>query len=109
MRFVATVFLWLVTTVALAAAVPAMWAQKNIVDANGYAAFTQSAAKDPRLQQAMASDSLDIALGSGPAMAFIAKGARPKVAILRELDQLQRVGARRRIAHVEAEAHDLRC
>ena len=56
MRFVATVFLWLVTTVALAAAVPAMWAQKNIVDANGYAAFTQSAAKDPRLQQAMASE-----------------------------------------------------
>jgi len=55
-RFVATVFLWLVTTVALAAAVPAMWAQKNIVDANGYAAFTQSAAKDPRLQQAMASE-----------------------------------------------------
>ena len=39
MRFVATVFLWLVTTVALAAAIPAMWAQKNIVDANGYAAF----------------------------------------------------------------------
>ena len=56
MRFVATVFLWLVTTVALAAAVPAMWAQKNIVDANGFAAFTQSAAKDPRLQQAMASE-----------------------------------------------------
>jgi hypothetical protein len=55
-RFVATVFLWLVATVALAAAVPAMWAQKNIVDANGYAAFTQSAAKDPRLQQAMASE-----------------------------------------------------
>jgi hypothetical protein len=55
-RFVATVFLWLVTTVALAVAVPAMWAQKNIVDANGYAAFAQSAAKDPKLQQAMASE-----------------------------------------------------
>jgi hypothetical protein len=55
-RFVATVFLWLVTTVALAAAIPAMWAQKNIVDANGYAAFAQSAAKDPKLQQAMASE-----------------------------------------------------
>src|ERR1700754_3421766 len=49
-------FLWLVTTVALAAAVPAMWAQRNIVDANGYAAFAQSAAKDPKLQQAMASE-----------------------------------------------------
>lgn len=56
MRFVATMFLWLVTTVALAVAVPAAWAQKNIVDANGYAAFTQSAAKDPKLQQAMASE-----------------------------------------------------
>ena len=43
MRFVATMVLWLVTTVALAAAVPAMWAQKNIVDANGYAAFARSA------------------------------------------------------------------
>src|ERR1700730_10563193 len=55
-RFVATVFLWLVTTVALAVAIPARWAQKNIVDANGYAAFAQSAAKDPKLQQAMASE-----------------------------------------------------
>src|SRR4051794_35979158 len=32
-------------------------------------------AGDARMQQAMASDSLDILLGSGPAMAFIAKGA----------------------------------
>src|SRR5262249_6627906 len=32
-------------------------------------------AGDARMQQAMASDSLDVALGSGPAMAFIAKGA----------------------------------
>jgi hypothetical protein len=55
-RFVATVFLWLVTTVALTAALPAMWAQKNIVDANGYASFARSAAKDPNLQQAMASE-----------------------------------------------------
>jgi hypothetical protein len=55
-RFVATVFLWLVTTVALAVALPAMWAQRNVVDANGYAAFAQSAAKDPNLQQAMASE-----------------------------------------------------
>jgi hypothetical protein len=55
-RLVATVFLWLLTTVALAVALPAMWAQKNVVDANGYAAFAQSAAKDPKLQQAMASE-----------------------------------------------------
>src|SRR3954447_16401619 len=33
-----------------------MWAQRNVVDANGYAAFAQSAAKDPKLQQAMASE-----------------------------------------------------
>jgi hypothetical protein len=55
-RFVASVFLWLVTTVVLAAALPAMWAQKNVVDANGYAAFAQSTAKDPGLQQAMAAE-----------------------------------------------------
>jgi hypothetical protein len=55
-RFVTTVLLWLVTTVALAAAIPATWAQKNVVDPNGYAAFAQSAAKDPKLQQAMASE-----------------------------------------------------
>src|SRR5712675_3524265 len=30
---------------------------------------------DARMQQAMASDSLDVALGSGPAMAFIVKGS----------------------------------
>src|SRR5690349_6242969 len=33
-----------------------MWAQKNVVDADGYAAFASSAAKDPKLQQAMASE-----------------------------------------------------
>jgi NitT/TauT family transport system substrate-binding protein len=32
-------------------------------------------AGDARMQQAMASDSLDVALGSGPAMAFIVKGS----------------------------------
>jgi NitT/TauT family transport system substrate-binding protein len=35
-------------------------------------------AGDAKLQQAMAADSLDIALSSGPAMAFIAKGAPTK-------------------------------
>jgi NitT/TauT family transport system substrate-binding protein len=33
---------------------------------------------DARMQQAMAADSIDVALGSGPAMAFIAKGAPVK-------------------------------
>ena len=56
MRFVATVFLWLVTTVALAIAVPTAWAQKNVVDENGYSALATSAAKDPQLQKAMADE-----------------------------------------------------
>lgn len=34
-----------------------------------------SFAGDPRVQQAMAADAIDIGLGSGPGMAFIAKGA----------------------------------
>jgi hypothetical protein len=55
-RFVATVFLWLVTTVALAVAVPAAWAQKNVIDENGYSALAASAAKDPPLQKAMANE-----------------------------------------------------
>jgi len=33
---------------------------------------------DARMQQAMAADGIDVALGSGPAMAFIAKGAPVK-------------------------------
>lgn len=56
MRFVATLFLWLVTTVALAVAVPTAWAQKNVVDPDGYSALAASAAKDPRLQEAMAAE-----------------------------------------------------
>ena len=56
MRFVATLLLWLVTTVALAVAVPSAWAQKTVIDPNGYSAFAASAAKDPRLQEAMAAE-----------------------------------------------------
>ncbi|MCW2686703.1 MAG: hypothetical protein JWR37_1593 [Mycobacterium sp.] len=55
-RFVATLLLWLVTTVALAVAIPAAWAQKNIVDEDGYVALAASAAKDPQVQGAMASE-----------------------------------------------------
>jgi hypothetical protein len=55
-RLVATVFLWLVTTVLLAVAVPTMWAQRNVVSEDGYAALAASAAKDPQLQSAMASE-----------------------------------------------------
>lgn len=56
MRFLAALLLWLLTTVALAAAVPALWAQATIVDEDGYAALAASAAQDPRLQQAMADE-----------------------------------------------------
>ena len=56
MRLVATVFLWLVTTVALAVAVPTMWAQRNVASEDGYAALAASAAMDPQLQSAMASE-----------------------------------------------------
>ena len=40
--------LWLVTTAALAVAVPAAWAQQNVVDEDGYAALAASAAERPR-------------------------------------------------------------
>jgi len=55
-RFVATMFLWLVTTVLLAVAVPTMWAQRNVVSEDGYAALAAAAAQDPKLQRAMASE-----------------------------------------------------
>jgi hypothetical protein len=55
-RLVATVFCWLVATAALVVAVPAGWAQLNVVNADGYAALAQSAAHDPALQKAMASE-----------------------------------------------------
>jgi hypothetical protein len=55
-RFVAMLLLWLVTTVALAVAVPSAWAQKTVIDPNGYSAFAASAAKDPALQQAVAGE-----------------------------------------------------
>src|SRR5436309_9951244 len=42
---------------------------------NGLEIESIAFAGDARMQQAMASDSLDIALGSGPAMAFIVKGS----------------------------------
>ena len=55
MRSVATVLCWLVATVALAVAIPAGWAQRNLIDNDGYAAVASSAARDPALQNAMAS------------------------------------------------------
>jgi ABC-type nitrate/sulfonate/bicarbonate transport system substrate-binding protein len=49
--------------------------RKGMFAANGLEIESIAFAGDARMQQAMASDSLDIALGSGPAMAFIVKGA----------------------------------
>jgi len=53
---VVAVVCWLLATTALAVAVPAMWAQRNVVDEDGYAALAQRAAADPALQSAMASE-----------------------------------------------------
>ena len=65
---------WLATTVALAVAVPAAWAQRNIVDEDGYTALAEQAAHDPALQSAMAAEL------TTRAMALIAEhsgGTRP--------------------------------
>ena len=56
MRTVAAVLLWFVTTALLAVAVPAVWAQQNLVDGAGYSALAQKAAADPELQSAMATE-----------------------------------------------------
>jgi NitT/TauT family transport system substrate-binding protein len=49
--------------------------KKGLFEKNGVDATSIAFTGDAKLQQAMASDSIDIALGSGPAMAFIVKGA----------------------------------
>ncbi|MDQ1319160.1 MAG: hypothetical protein QG655_403 [Actinomycetota bacterium] len=54
MRSVATVFMWLVTTLLLAVTLPVLWAQQNLVDRSGYTALTQRAATNPDLQSAAA-------------------------------------------------------
>ncbi|MGE2717320.1 hypothetical protein ACQI4L_24955 [Mycolicibacterium litorale] len=56
MRFVLTALLWLLTTVLLAVAVPAVWAQQHLVSEQGYAELAASAATDVRLQDAMADE-----------------------------------------------------
>jgi hypothetical protein len=55
-RFVLTAVLWLLATAALAVTLPVSWAQQNIVDADGYAAFAERAAGDPALRQAVAGE-----------------------------------------------------
>ena len=56
MRSAATVLMWLITTLLLAAAVPAVWAQQHLVDRDGYSALAERAAADPELQAAMAGE-----------------------------------------------------
>jgi len=55
-RSAATALMWLITTVLLAAALPAMWVQTNLVDRAGYASLAQRAAGDPQLQSAIATE-----------------------------------------------------
>jgi ABC-type nitrate/sulfonate/bicarbonate transport system substrate-binding protein len=52
--------------------------EKGFFKQNGIEVKEYAFAGDAKMQQAMASDSLDIALGSGPAMAFIVKGSPAK-------------------------------
>jgi NitT/TauT family transport system substrate-binding protein len=52
--------------------------KKGLFQKHGTEAESISFAGDAKMQQAMASDSIDLALGSGPAMAFIVKGAPVK-------------------------------
>lgn len=56
MRFLIALMLWLITTAASAVAVPAVWAQQTIVGEDGYAALASAAARDTRLQDAMAGE-----------------------------------------------------
>jgi ABC-type nitrate/sulfonate/bicarbonate transport system substrate-binding protein len=51
---------------------------KGLFQKYGIEAETTAFAGDAKMQQAMASGSIDIALGSGPAMAFIVKGSPVK-------------------------------
>lgn len=56
MRFALAALLWLCATVALAVAVPTVWTQTHVVDANGYTAMARKAAGDKALQAAVAAE-----------------------------------------------------
>jgi hypothetical protein len=62
-RFLAALLFWLVTTAALAVAVPTTWAQHNVVDEAGYVSLAQQAATERPLQDAMASELTDQLIG----------------------------------------------
>ena len=82
MRFLATLLLWLLTTAALAVALPAAWAQVNVVDREGYSALAASAARDSALQSAVAAElttqlvRLGSKSGSGPNETLFGLAAR---------------------------------
>ncbi|MFZ0831955.1 MAG: hypothetical protein WAM92_02490 [Mycobacterium sp.] len=55
MRSVTAVLFWLVATLALAVAIPAGWAQRNLIDEGGYAALAKSAGQNQAIQDATGS------------------------------------------------------
>ena len=56
MRSGATALMWLVTTVLVMVAIPAVWVQQHLVDRAGYTALAKRAAADPDLQSATAAE-----------------------------------------------------
>jgi asparagine synthetase B (glutamine-hydrolysing) len=80
--------MWLITTLLLAVAVLAAWAQQHLVDRDGYSALAQRAAADPGLQSAMAGEltaqvgllgsSVDSSVVSRIAAAYTSSSAFPE-------------------------------
>lgn len=56
MRFFSAALFWLLTTAALAVALPTGWAQYNLIDADGYARLAERAAAQPALQDVVAAE-----------------------------------------------------
>ncbi|MGB5113251.1 MAG: hypothetical protein WBO08_17200 [Mycobacterium sp.] len=56
MRSLLALLLWLLTTALLAVAVPATWAQHNVVSVDGYSDLAAGAARNPMLQRPMAAE-----------------------------------------------------
>lgn len=56
MRALAAALLWLLTTILLAAALPAAWIHVNLIDRQGYTALAHQAAEDTDLQVATAAE-----------------------------------------------------
>lgn len=87
MRSLGAALAWVLTTVLLAVAVPAVWVQQHLIDRGGYAALSRSAATDPELQAAAAGElavqagrlgyTADPALVAGVATAYTASPSFP--------------------------------